>query len=60
MLVLGLLLPWSVIPDVSGAAPAAAKGAAYKHAYYVFLSGTPVGCEDCYVPLLTLRNLLRR
>jgi hypothetical protein len=25
---------------------------AYKHAYYLFIAGTPVGCEDCYVPLL--------
>ena len=47
-----LVAALSVIPDVSGAGPAAAKGAAYKHAYYLFLSGTPVGCEDCYVPLL--------
>ena len=25
---------------------------AYRHAYYLFLAGTPNGCEDCYVPLL--------
>jgi hypothetical protein len=54
MLFLVLLLPSSVIPDVSGAtsSPAPAKHTIYKHAYYLFIAGTPVGCEDCYVPLL--------
>lgn len=43
--------------------PLAAAGAAttvapsvqrvpYKHAYYLFLAGTPKNCEQCYVPLL--------
>ena len=26
--------------------------AAYRHGYYLFLSDPPVGCEQCYVPLL--------
>src|ERR1700758_4178904 len=33
---------------------------AYKHAYYLFLSGTPVGCEDCYVPLLIATESLEQ
>jgi len=38
---------------VSGAPSSSAAGErlAYGHAYYLFLSGTPIGCEDCYVPL---------
>jgi hypothetical protein len=35
--------------------PAASFGGehpAYRHAYYLFLAGTPAGCQDCYVPLL--------
>jgi len=24
----------------------------YRHAYYLFLAGTPKACEDCYIPLL--------
>jgi hypothetical protein len=31
---------------------AAADVGAAPHAYYLFLAGTPQGCEDCYVPLL--------
>lgn len=54
MIFLVLLLPSSIISDVSGATSSSApdKHTAYKHAYYLFLSGTPLGCEDCYVPLL--------
>ena len=33
---------------------------AYKHAYYLFLSGTPTGCEDCYVPLLITTESLEQ
>jgi hypothetical protein len=42
------------ISSVTGAASSSAahEQPAYRHAYYLFLSGTPVGCEDCYVPLL--------
>jgi hypothetical protein len=28
----------------------------YHHGYYLFLAGTPQGCEDCYVPLLLTRK----
>ncbi len=28
----------------------------YRHGYYLFLAGTPQGCEDCYVPLLLTRK----
>lgn len=38
----------------------AAKGADYRHAYYLFLVGTPNGCEDCYVPLLITREPLEQ
>jgi hypothetical protein len=30
----------------------------YKHAYYLFLSGVPKGCEACYVPLLITQHSL--
>ena|ERR1700739_3632605 len=33
-----------------------ARDASYHHAYYLFLAGTPRGCEDCYVPLLLTRK----
>jgi hypothetical protein len=36
----------------------AAEPLAYRHAYYLFLAGTPVGCEDCYVPLLITTQTL--
>ena len=32
--------------------PTAPPGGAFRHAYYLFLIQRPVGCEDCYVPLL--------
>jgi hypothetical protein len=31
-------------------------GSSYRHGYYLFLAGTPQGCEDCYVPLLLTRK----
>jgi hypothetical protein len=42
-----------------GLVPAAAAdvGAALQ-AYYLFLAGTPQGCEDCYVPLLITQRPL--
>src|SRR5258705_4048137 len=42
-----------------GLVPAAAAdlGAA-PQAYYLFLAGTPQGCEDCYVPLLMTQRPL--
>ena len=40
--------PGSAAQDRAGSS--AATG--WRHAYYLFLSDTPVGCEACYVPLL--------
>jgi hypothetical protein len=31
---------------------------AYKHTYYLFLSGVPNGCEACYIPLLASQHSL--
>jgi len=31
----------------------------YRHAYYLFLSSAPVGCEPCYIPLLLTRESLQ-
>src|SRR5246127_3612435 len=41
-----------------GESPGQAKkhASAYRHGYYLFLAGTPQGCEDCYVPLLLTRK----
>jgi len=41
-------------PGVTEGAPSpgAVDRPPFRHAYYLFLSGTPSGCEDCYVPLL--------
>ncbi len=30
----------------------------YRHAYYLFLTGTPKGCEECYIPLLITKERL--
>lgn len=38
----------------------ASNGATYRYAYYLFLSGTPNGCEDCYVPLLVTKEPLEQ
>ena len=52
MVCVGFLL-FSVISSTSGTlSPTAGDHPAYRHAYYLFLAGTPTGCEDCYVPLL--------
>ena len=57
-LVLLLLFPISGVSRSSSSA--AGERLAYKHAYYLFLSGTPVGCEDCYVPLLIATESLEQ
>ena len=36
--------------------PGENHGSSYRHGYYLFLAGTPRGCEDCYVPLLLTRK----
>jgi hypothetical protein len=43
----------STISHVSDArSTISTKRPRFSHAYYLFLSGIPAGCEDCYVPLL--------
>jgi hypothetical protein len=36
--------------------PGEKHGSSYRHGYYLFLAGTPQGCEDCYVPLLLTKK----
>jgi len=57
-LVLLLLFPISGVSRT--ASSASDERQAYKHPYYLFLSGTPVGCEDCYVPLLIATESLEQ
>jgi hypothetical protein len=45
-------------PSSTASTPNPAGRIAYKHAYYLFLSGVPNGCEACYVPLLVSRHSL--
>ena len=45
-------------PNPTASTPGPAGRIAYKHAYYLFLSGVPNGCEACYVPLLVSRQSL--
>jgi hypothetical protein len=57
-LVLVCFLP--SLADSTGMASSSdeSKKPLYRHAYYLFLSGTPNGCEDCYVPLLVTQESL--
>jgi hypothetical protein len=43
-------------------APKVSEGGriAYRHAYYLFLSDTPHGCEECYIPLLVSSEPLQQ
>jgi hypothetical protein len=52
--------PLGAIPQTSPTAstPNPAGRIAYKHAYYLFLSGIPDACEACYVPLLVSQHSL--
>jgi hypothetical protein len=53
LLLVVLLLLLLTISHVSGATTSiATKHHGFRHAYYLFLSGAPAGCEDCYIPLL--------
>jgi hypothetical protein len=45
-------------PSPTAAPPNPAGRVAYKHAYYLFLSGVPDACEACYVPLLVSQHSL--
>jgi hypothetical protein len=46
------LLAISLVPPAPG--PAAGR----LHAYYLFLTAAPKGCEDCYIPLLIVGQTL--
>jgi hypothetical protein len=54
-----LLLPILGVGQATSSS-AADHRVAYKHAYYLFLSGPPVACEDCYVPLLITAESLEQ
>lgn len=61
-----ILIMWSAlllvspIPYLAGTAQSEAAKPAYRHAYYLFIAGTPQSCEDCYVPLLVTTDSLDR
>lgn len=59
LLVFVLLLTISGISGTTSSLDAGER-LAYKHAYYLFLSSAPVGCEDCYVPLLITKEPLEQ
>ncbi len=50
--------------SIVGTVPMRARGEGqhtlYRHAYYLFLTGTPHGCEECYVPLLVTSAMLEQ
>jgi hypothetical protein len=59
--VLALLLIPSALLNARGIPSSRARDRpTYRHAYYLFLSGTPNGCEDCYVPLLVTTEPLEQ
>jgi hypothetical protein len=49
-----------LLPIAGTAQTKASKRAIYRHAYYLFLAGTPNGCEECYVPLLVTTEPLEQ
>jgi len=56
---LRLMVPIGIFLAASAAAGSGQTDApdpSYHHGYYLFLAGTPQGCEDCYVPLLLTRK----
>ena len=53
MVAIGVLLAAS---GAAGSGQTDAHDPSYHHGYYLFLAGTPQGCEDCYVPLLLTRK----
>lgn len=60
--VFSVFLLFPSILGVTGMTPSSRAGnqPTYRHAYYLFLSGTPSGCEDCYVPLLVTKETLEQ
>jgi len=56
-----VFLFFSSIPGITGTLPLrAVDRPTHRHAYYLFLAGTPSGCEDCYVPLLVTTGPLEQ
>jgi hypothetical protein len=53
MVAIGIFL---VASGAAGSGQTDVRDPAYHHGYYLFLAGTPQGCEDCYVPLLLTRK----
>jgi hypothetical protein len=53
MVAIGIFLAASA---AAGSGQAELRDPSYHHGYYLFLAGTPQGCEDCYVPLLLTRK----
>jgi hypothetical protein len=53
MVAIGMFL---VVSGAAGSDQTEVRDASYHHGYYLFLAGTPQGCEDCYVPLLLTRK----
>jgi len=50
----------AALPVTGGLVPALDAAAASLSAYYLFLADGPRGCEDCYVPLLVVRQSLEQ
>jgi hypothetical protein len=53
MVALGMFL---AARGAAGPGQTEVRDPSYHHGYYLFLAGTPQGCEDCYVPLLLTRK----
>jgi hypothetical protein len=45
-------------PNTAPSSGDSAGRVAYRHAYYLFLSDAPQGCEACYIPLLITQQSL--
>lgn len=46
------LLFLSVTSSGQATKPGESHRPVFRHAYYLFLTGTPRGCDECYIPLL--------
>jgi hypothetical protein len=49
MVAMGICLTLS---GTAGLSQTGERDTSHHHGYYLFLAGTPSGCEDCYIPLL--------
>ena len=47
-----VLLAFALCAAAAAAQERPRAAAPYRHGYYLFLSDAPIGCEQCYVPLL--------